>query len=603
MAKKSQSKSFGFGISGDSALVSRNSNSQINTKNIMKYKKTIKHAFWAYTFASTLQLNAATRYWDTTAGAGNGVGGSGTWAATSTNIFSADATGSASLTTASSTDDIIFQGTAGVVTLGASFTALSFTFNTTGYALTTASTTARALTGSITLANNVNLTIGSNASTADRTVGIGSLSGGTSSALTLNSSATGSNHLRLNIASSSATIGVPITVTGTGFTAIVGTATGTQVTSTITGNGERLNLGATSGNALTISNTIDNGTGNVRIAAGSTGGAGVLTLSGTGNTWGATELNNSTTGILRMGVLNALPSATTLTFGFSTGNGASNVELNGFNTTIGQLTNTVVAGGILRNTNASDATLTISGSDSSAAAFSGALQDGTGGGKLNLARNGTGTTILSGSSNTFTGTTSIGSGATLALTGTGSIATTSSITVNGTLDISGLTSATPSLVPTLAGAGTINATGKTLSISGAVAPSDMNDPLNITGNAVRVGGTAWQFNLSGSDNKSDQLAVSGSLNKSGSGFVFDFMGATPTYGTVFTLATFGSSDFVVGDFDIAASRATLGSGPYSTSFFTVNPTSLQFTAVPEASNLLIGGLVGLGLLSRRRKQA
>ncbi len=177
----------------------------------------------------------------------------------------------------------------------------------------------------------------------------------------------------------------------------------------VTGNGSQLNIGATAGNAITISGQINNGTGTVQIAAGNSGGTGIVTLSGSGNSWGRTELNNGSTGTLRMGAVNVLPTATTLSFGTSTGNGNSTVELRGFNTTIGQLTSGVQSGGILSNNSATSATLTISGSDSSSAAFSGVIQDG-GTGAFSLTRSGTGTTSLSGA-NTYTGATSITGGA------------------------------------------------------------------------------------------------------------------------------------------------------------------------------------------------
>ena len=105
---------------------------------------------------ATSSVKGATFYWDSTSGAGNGVGGSATWGTT----FSAASTGSAALSTPASTDDLIFQGTAGTITLGANQTANSLTFNTTGYTVTASSTTTRTLTGAITLASNVNLIIG-----------------------------------------------------------------------------------------------------------------------------------------------------------------------------------------------------------------------------------------------------------------------------------------------------------------------------------------------------------------------------------------------------------------------------------------------------------
>ncbi len=70
---------------------------------------------------------------------------------------------------------MIFQGTAGVITIGAAQTVNSLTFNTTGYKIT--ANTSFSIAGSISLAANVNLIIG-NGETANVTVGVGSISGG-----------------------------------------------------------------------------------------------------------------------------------------------------------------------------------------------------------------------------------------------------------------------------------------------------------------------------------------------------------------------------------------------------------------------------------------
>jgi hypothetical protein len=79
------------------------------------------------------------------------------------------------------------------------------------------------------------------------------------------------------------------------------------------------------------------------------------------------------------------------------------------------------------------------------------------------------------------------------------------------------------------------------------------------------------------------------------------MGSTPTFGAAFELVTFSSFTGLTGS---NFSAINLGAGGhFGTGQFTLNPTNLTWTAVPEASNLLIGGLLGLGMMSRRRKQA
>lgn len=538
-----------------------------------------------YALCSLSLTNAATKYWDSSAGSNNGVGGSATWGTT----FSSAATGSASLATAANTDDLIFQGTAGTITLGGNQTANSLTFNTTGYKITGSTTSTLTLTGSISLASNVALTIG-NAETADRIIGIGSVSGSSGSGLTINGSGTGSNHTRVNLSAASTNISVPVTITGSGFAAIVGTASGTQITSTVTGSGNRLNLGATSGNALTITQKIDNGSGVVRIAAGGSGGAGVLTLSGTNNTWGATELNNAASGILRMGTSNALPTSTTLTFGTTSSNGNSIVELSGYNTTIGQLTNGAQAGGTLRNTAVSDATLTISGSDTAAAAFSGALQDGTGGGKLNLARSGSGTTTLSASS-TYTGTTQISGGKLIV---NGNISTSSLTTVSGT--------------GTLGGSGTVGAL--TAASGGTIAPGNSPGILNAGNTSLQEGSTlSMEINGVTAGTNYDQLNVTGTVSLAGA-LNLTVTGFTPALNSLYFIINNDGTDAVTGTFSNSLTNGVLKFGGYdwfvsyqgdtTTSSFTGgNDVVLQ--VIPETSTSLLSVLGSLALLRRRRQ--
>ncbi len=96
---------------------------------------------------------SSNKYWDVTAGASNGVGGTGTWGTT----FSTTATGDATLTTAGSGDNVFFQGTAGTVTLAASQTVNAMTFGVAGYTIATSGSGTRTLTGPITLNHSLTL--------------------------------------------------------------------------------------------------------------------------------------------------------------------------------------------------------------------------------------------------------------------------------------------------------------------------------------------------------------------------------------------------------------------------------------------------------------
>jgi autotransporter-associated beta strand protein len=219
-------------------------------------------------------------------------------------------------------------------------------------------------------------------------------------------------------------------------------------------------------------------------------------------------------------------------------------------------------------------------------------------------------------SNTISGAGSIHVGSTgitgtntqiLTLTGTNSYTGATNVNV-GTLLINGDNSSATGAVTvasgaTLGGTGTV---GGAITVNGSIAPGTTGiGTLNASSNVTWNSGNAWKFDLSSSDDTSDQLAVTGAFTK-GTGdagtFKFDFMGSTPVWNTVYTLATFASTDFTLSDFDLAGSIATLGSGSYSTSSFTVTGTTLTFTAVPEPSTALAGLLLTAGLLRRRRRE-
>jgi hypothetical protein len=144
----------------------------------------------------------------------------------------------------------------------------------------------------------------------------------------------------------------------------------------------------------------------------------------------------------------------------------------------------------------------------------------------------------------------------------------------------------------------------TVAVTGNVAPGNGTAAIGTlsTGATTWNGGTnLFQFDLSNSSTSSDKLAITGNFTKgTGSTFKFNFLGAAPAYNTTYDLVTWtGTTGFSASDF----SHENIGGSFSSTSYFTITGKTLQFTAVPEASNLLIGGLLGLGLMSRRRKQA
>ena len=82
------------------------------------------------------------------------------------------------------------------MTFSAAYALNSATFNVSGYVLTPSTTTARNFSAPITLAAGVNLNLIEATQTADRTLGIASVGGGTGSTLTIQGAETGSASAR-----------------------------------------------------------------------------------------------------------------------------------------------------------------------------------------------------------------------------------------------------------------------------------------------------------------------------------------------------------------------------------------------------------------------
>jgi autotransporter-associated beta strand protein len=378
----------------------------------------------------TLNVTLSGFYWNggnTAANPANG--GTGNWG-TSNAWRQPSSSGSAA--TWSDGNTAILSGSAGNLDLSASRTFSDLHVLTTDYSIFT--TSSITLTGDVNLNDNVNLKLFNNSTTGNTTLSFqGNISGGTDASLTLRATATSTSVTRMNLGnSSSASLSctLPITITGSGYASLACGGTGSSATSlfsgNITGNGNRLNIGATGGYNLEFSGKIDNGSGDVRFAAGSTGGVGTLILSGNGNLWGSTLFELGTSGIVKMGRLNALPTSTSVVLGNSSTIGGV-FDLNGFNTEVGSISSGAGNGSITNN-GGSAATLTIGGSSSpSAMAF--VISNGSGG--ISLTRTGTGTTILTGQSN-YTGLTTI-SGGTLQLNRTGgtTIPSGNNVLING----------------------------------------------------------------------------------------------------------------------------------------------------------------------------
>ena len=597
----------------------------------------------------------ATKYFDVTAGAGNGVGGTGTLAAQTTALFSTTATGDATLTAAVQTDDLVFQGTAGTVTFGAAYNAASATFGTTGYVLTTSSSTGRIFNAPITLLAGINLNLIEATQTGDRTLGLGSISGGAGSTITIEGMESGSNSARINLAVTGATVAVPTSISGgpasgTALAGYVATATGTSVTSTIANNSTFTTLlGATSGFDLTLSTAaVISGTAGVQISAGSSGGAGLVTINSTNTYGGSTIINNSTTGVVRLGTDNALPATTALQFGIGS-NATGSLDLNGHTQTVASLavTGTAAVNGIV-NTSATTANLVVNGSATTnfnssigipASTTSANLTGANNAISLTLASGNTGTLALSGANNYSSGTTILGgtlrantTAAVGSATGSGPVSVGDGINASSGTLAGGTTSA----VGHVAGTITVNAGGTITAGTGRTA-GDTIGTLTTAGQ-VWAGGGIYAAKFASTDGatvtSNDKLIMS-SLSLTGGPFTVNVIGLTVNAGA----PTLGTNKSVAGgSILIATDNDTVGVNPFNATAatlateFSLNTTGLTVptgyayqldsqqdtangggydlivdlapTAAPEPTSLLLAGIAAVPLaISRRRRRA
>ena len=479
---------------------------------------------------STVQ--GATVYFDPTGA--TTLGGSGTFTAQTTALYSPSAAGGGTLVAAAATDDGVFQGTAGTVTFSTAYALNSATFNVSGYVLTPGSTAARVFTSPLLLAAGVNLNLLDVAQTADRTLGIGSVTGGSGSTLTIQGAQTGTASARINLAVVSATVSVPTTITGPGtsLAGFVATSTGVQITNTVSNStGFTTLLGATNGNDLTLgSAAVVSGSAGVQFSAGSSGGAGLVTINSANTYTGATTLNNSAAGVIRLGVNNALPATTALQFGVGA-NATGSLDLNGHSQTVGSLavTGTSTVNGIV-NTSASAAALTVNGSatttygsvigvPANVTNLAGANNNLS----LTLAATNTGNLTLSGA-NTYTGATTINGGTLTLANPTApalSAATAVSINTTGTLALGAanqLTATTPVQLSGVAGTGkaaTLNVGGFNQGSATAAGIGMLTLAAGSANDVINFGGTAAVVSFAGLTTNNATLTISGYLNNNG----------------------------------------------------------------------------------------
>ncbi len=163
---------------------------------------------------------------------------------------------------------------------------------------------------------------------------------------------------------------------------------------------------------------ITDGTGTISLVVAPGTGSTTLTLSGANGYTGGTSIGNNAT--IRIGNTGSLGTGTVT---FTAPN--ATLGLNGLALTVGNLSSTA-GNGIITNSSATAASVTVNGSTSSA--FGGSIANGTGTVSLSVALTG-GSTLTLGGANTYTGGTSISSGT---LNVSGSLATTGNVTLSGT---------------------------------------------------------------------------------------------------------------------------------------------------------------------------
>ena len=215
-------------------------------------------------------------------------------------------------------------------------------------------------------------------------------------------------------------------------------------------------------------------------------GSGILTLGGTNNNYsGGTKINGGT---LQLGVLNALPTSTTVTLANYSG---ATLDLHGVNQTVAYLSGGGTIGG---NITLGSGTLTVS-----SGTYGGAIS-GSGG----VTKSGGGTLILTGTQNNYGGSTTI-NGGTLQLGVPNALPTSTAVTLanssGATLDLHGY----QQTVASLYGGGNVTLGSGTLTVgSGA-----FSGAISGSGSVTKSGGGT--LILTGTNNYSGTVITQGTL--------------------------------------------------------------------------------------------
>lgn len=119
-------------------------------------------------------------------------------------------------------------------------------------------------------------------------------------------------------------------------------------------------------------------------------------------------------------------------------------------------------------------------------------------------------------------------------------------------------------------------------------------------------GSVFEWDINTGSAAYDKTTITGNLNVasgaifkvvSSSAFSDTFWNTGHTWSDIFNGQAM--TNFLVSNFQYVAAGSSVAA-PSAEGFFSVSGADLKWTAVPEPSGVLVGGLVGLGLLRRRR---